>query len=84
MIDEIRLLSGEGERKLVGFPFDRVADRMVCSKGERSKRLNVIGADSEEEGCGIGWECASLERVADNVGWRGERGDLEEATEEAV
>jgi hypothetical protein len=57
---------------------------MVCSKGERSKRLKVIGTESEEEGCGIGWECASLERAADDVGCGGERGDLEEAMEEAV
>jgi hypothetical protein len=34
----------------VGFPFDRVPDRTVCSKGERSKRLKVIGADDSEEG----------------------------------
>jgi hypothetical protein len=34
----------------VSFPFDRGADRIVCSNGERSKRFNVFGAEADEDG----------------------------------
>ena len=65
------------------FPFDRVADRMVCSIGVRNKRLNVIGVDPDEEGCDGPSKFANLERFVGNVGGGGgggggEREDLEE------
>ena len=57
-------------------PLDRVADRMVWSKGERSKRLNVFGADSDEEGGIISTDTECFERVVGAGG--GERVDVEE------
>ena len=42
------------------FPFDRVADRIVCSNGERSKRFNVFGAETDEEG--MTWAADGSER----------------------
>jgi hypothetical protein len=58
---------------------DLVADRMVCSNGVRSRRLKVIGVDSDEEGC------ANLERFVGEVGrGSGEREDLEEVAMEGV
>ena len=62
---------GEGETAPLDFPFDRVADRMVCSIGVRKKRLNVIGVDSDEEGCDGSSGFANLERFVGNVGGGG-------------
>lgn len=52
-VPSFAVIGGIGLPETEDFPFDRVADRTVCSKGERSKRLKVIGAESEEEGSGI-------------------------------
>jgi len=65
----------EEETAPLVFPFDRVADRMVCSIGVRNKRLNDIGVDSDEEGCDGTSGFANLERF---VGGGGEREGLEE------
>lgn len=62
---------------LLDFPLDRVADRMVWSKGERSKRLNVFGADWVEEGGIISTDTECLERVVE-ADSGGEREDVEE------
>ena len=75
-----------GEEEETGplvFPFDRVADRMVCSIGVRNKRLNVIGVDSDDEGCDGPSGIANLERFVGSVGGGGgggggEREDLDE------
>jgi hypothetical protein len=73
--------SGEGE-VVPGFPFDRAADRIVCSNGERSKRLSDIGAvDGAGAGCDISSGCTNLGRVVGGVGGgggggSGEREDL--------
>jgi hypothetical protein len=44
----------------LSFPFDRVADRTVCSNGERSKRFNVFGAEVDEDG--MAWAGDGSER----------------------
>ena len=49
---------------------------MVWSKGERSKRLKVFGADSDEEGGIISTETECFEREVGAGG--GERVDVEE------
>jgi hypothetical protein len=75
---------GGEEEVAAGFPFDRAADRIVCSNGERSKRFSDIGAgvDGAGAGCDISSGCTDLERVVGNVGGgggggSGEREDLE-------
>jgi len=62
---------------LLDFPLERVADRIVWSKGERSKRLNVFGADSVEEGGIISTDTECFERVV-GTGGCGERGEVDE------
>lgn len=71
---------GEEETAPLDFPFDRVADRMVCSIGVRNKRLNDIGVDSDEEGCDGPSGFANFERIVGNVGGCG--GDREYLEEE--
>ena len=69
---------GEEERTPVGFPFDLVADRIVCCK-----RLNVIGVDSDDEGCDVTSGRANLEGFVGDVGGGG-GGAREGLEEEAI
>ena len=75
---------GEEETAPVVFPFDRVADRMVCSIGERKKRLNDIGVDSDKEGCDGRSGFAILERLVGGGGGGGGGGEREDLEEDAM